>query len=98
MYISARNVANAIENLSNVHMFLGITFLACKKIQLPVGTATIVSLDSETKKFMDNVHKLSPDSVWYFQPYKTIRDKDWVNSRYPSTGLQKNNTTTFKDV
>ncbi|GHV23149.1 hypothetical protein FACS189494_10880 [Spirochaetia bacterium] len=53
-------------------------------------------MDSLTKSFMDRVHKIRPDSLYYFNPYKSnSRDKQWVSSRYPSTGLQSINTQTF---
>lgn len=40
IFLSADYILNAISQLSPVHTFLGITFLACKKGNLPIGTPT----------------------------------------------------------
>ena len=95
IYISAEYILGAIRQLSPVHPFLGITFLTCKKEELPIGTPVEFQLDRKTKKFMEEVHKLCPSSEFYFQPYKTVNNKSWVAAKYPSSGLQAINTQTF---
>lgn len=96
IYLSADYILSAITQLSSVHSFLGITFLTCKKEQLPIGTATTFPMDGKTKNFMENVHKICPTSSSFFQPFTTIKDKQWVAAKYPSAGLQSLNTRTFK--
>jgi hypothetical protein len=45
---------------------------------------------------MERIHKLHPSSKYYYQPFKSNSvDKQWVDERYPSTGLQAINTQTF---
>lgn len=95
IYLSAEYILSAIQQLASVHTFVGITFLTCKKNQLPVGTPTTFLMDSQTKQFMANVHKICPSSEYYFQPYQTIRGKQWLAAKYPSSGLQAINTQTF---
>lgn len=80
----------------DVHPFMGITFLACKRAELPVGRTSDLSLDKLTEAFMDEHHRLDPNTEYYFQPFKST--STWVARRYPSTGLQAQNTQTFKDV
>lgn len=96
IYLSAEYVLSAIQQLSAVHTFLGITFLTCKKAQLPVGTPKEFLMDSETRLFMDYVHRLYPSSSYYFQPYQTVKNKQWLASKYPSSGLQAINTQTYR--
>lgn len=96
IYLSADYILSAIAQLSSVHSFLGITFLTCKKEQLPVGTTATFPMDGKTREFMENVHRICPTSSSFFQPFTTIRDKHWVAVKYPSAGLQSLNTRTFK--
>lgn len=98
IYLSAEYILHAIQLLAPVHSFMGITYLTCKKMELPVGSSITFSMDSQTKDFMERVHKIYPGSEYYFQPFETIKAKQWVKPRYPSTGLQSLNTRTFKDA
>lgn len=95
MYISADYILSAIHQISKLHSFVGITFLTCKKKCLPVGKSVEYPMDKFTKEFMNEHHKLYPESSYYFQPYKTIKEKQWVTEKYPSSGLQAINTQTF---
>lgn len=97
MYISAKAVLEAIDALrARVHPFLGITFVACKRYGLSVGTTDAVSIDALTREHMDAHHRLDRRSSHYFQPFRSA--KSWVTKKYPSSGLQTINTQTFKSV
>ena len=97
MYISESAVLWAVEQLKvSTHPFLGITFLACKKHELPVGKTTSVRLDALTRDHLQEHHRLDPDSRYFFQPFKS--QKNWVADNYASTGLQGVNTRTFWTV
>jgi len=99
MYLSVQSIVHAIERLKQINPFYGITYLACKKKKIPIGNKIKFSMDNLTKEFMNDNHKLCLESQYYFQPYKSNdRKKEWVNSRYPSTGLQSINTQTFSDA
>ena len=94
MYLSRDAVRKAIRELQKrSHPFVGISFLACKKAGLPVGSSKGVSLDRITKSHLEQHHRLDPQSVFYFQPFKS--SKPWVVQKYPSAGLQSINTRTF---
>lgn len=95
MYLSAEYILSAIQQLAAVHTFVGITFLTCKKNQLPIGSPTNFLMDSQTKQFMSSVHKICPTTEYYFQPYQTIKGKQWLAAKYPSSGLQAINTQTL---
>ena len=99
MYFSTHSIVSAIERLGKVHPFLGITFLACKEKQLPIGETVICSLDVYTRKFMERVHKICPTSSHFYQPYRSnARSNVWLAKNYPASGLQAINTGKFKDV
>lgn len=94
-YLSPDTVTSAIQILrSKVHPFVGITFLACKQARLPVGNVTSVSIDGLTLAHMEAYHRLDRRSRFFFQPFRST--KGWVSDRYPSTGLQTQNTQTFQ--
>lgn len=97
MYLSSKAVSWAVRELRRgMHPFLGITFLACKKIGLPVGETMPVRLDAVTKKHLEDHHQLDSRSRFYFQPFKSTQY--WVVQKYPSSGLQAINTQTFGDI
>ena len=99
MFLSADVVRWSIDQLRNhCHPFLGITFLASKKVGMPVGTTTDMSLDAVTKKHLQEYHRLDPRSEFYFQPFRSTKTTYWLSSTYSSSGLQAINTQTFKDV
>lgn len=96
-YLSAETISRAIGHLHrDVHPFVGITFLACKRAALPVGAETQISIDDLTRSHLDQYHLFADISDYYFQPFKSV--KFWVERKYPSAGLQAINTQTFGEV
>lgn len=95
MYFTVAQVARSIRALANVHPFHGITFLACKRAELPVGKKRVFQLDAETDRFLREHHKIDPGSDWFFQPFKSSTKKKWVRPDYAAKGLQAINTQTF---
>lgn len=100
MFLSPEIVRWAIDRLrENCHPFVGITFLASKRTDMPIGQTTDMSLDAVTKHHLEEHHRLDPKSEFFFQPFKSNRSNTyWVRAKYPSSGLQAINTQTFKDV
>lgn len=93
MYFKPDIICNAISALSVVHPFHGITFLTCKKGNLPVGKEVDFKMDALTKEFMVEHHKIDPKSKFYYQPFKSV--VKWLRHDYPASGLQAINTQTF---
>ena len=94
MYFTAKAIRWAIDELGqNCHPFIGITFLACKAADLPVGSEIVISVDATTRSHLNKYHKLDPQSEFFFQPFKSV--KPWVAVKYPQSGLQAINTQTF---
>ena len=97
MYFTAQQIASSINVLrKHVHPFFGITFLVCKKHELPVGNAIVFPLDAETKKFMQEYHRIDSRSDHFYQPFHSTAH--WLRPDYPSSGLQSINTQTFAIV
>lgn len=92
VYLSRDAVKWAIGRLQRSHPFVGISFLACKKAGLPVDAMVPMSLGNVTKAHMEEHHRLDPQSIFYFQPFK---GGPWVVRKYPSTSLRSINTRTF---
>lgn len=98
MYLSADGVLKAIGLLrANVHPFIGITFVACKRHGLTVDGSSDLSIDSLTREHMDKHHRIDRRSNFYFQPFRGS-SKWWLDKKYPSSGLQTINTQTFSSV
>lgn len=96
MFFTAQQIADSITALADVHPFYGITFLVCKKEELPVGNTIEFALDAKTASFLRQHHRINPASQWFFQPFKPFKSvEDWVRPKYPSSGLQSVNTRTF---
>jgi AAA domain, putative AbiEii toxin, Type IV TA system/AAA domain len=96
MFLTPEQIVESISHLKDVHPFHGITFLTCKKYQLPIGNKIEFPLDSKTDAFLQNHHRISPHSEWFFQPFKSSdRKKSWVRPDYSAKGLQAINTQTF---
>ena len=98
MYLSVDLVLESIQALARVHPFHGITYLACKRRQLPVSSEPMVfRLDAATKEHMDSFHRICPQSGRYYQPFGSLSpSRRWVNPDYASSGLQRINTSTFR--
>jgi predicted ATP-binding protein involved in virulence len=99
MYISYLQIRRSLKDLSGVHPFFGITFLACKKARLPVGTTVEFNISAANNEVLDNAYNPLPDSGQYFHPFKTSKSSagsdTWVSNRYGSTSLQRIATGTF---
>ncbi len=94
MFLKPSQILQSVNTLKKkVHPFFGITFLTCKRNQLPVGETKEFALDKENERFLDENHRINPESNFYFQPYKST--SDWLRYDYASSGLQAINTQTF---
>ena len=97
MYFSIEHIVSALKQLEDVHPFHGITFMACKMAQLPIGRPSeSFPMDAVTRDHMRKHHKLSSTSARFYQPFKS--NKRWLVEKYPSSGLQAINTQTFEDA
>lgn len=98
-YISKKQIHESLSHLKMQHQFFGFTFLAAKREELPVGSVAYLSLDRVNDQFLEEFYSLHPKSKQFFRPYQiNYHRKYWVAEDYASSGLQKMNTTTFKEA
>lgn len=98
-FFAAAQIARSIAALADVHPFHGITFLVCKRANLPIGKTREFAMDASTDAFLKEHHRIDPQSEWFFQPFKSSdANKKWVSPDYAAKGLQAVNTQTFRDA
>ena len=52
-YLSLKQIEEAITALRPYNAFFGVTFLAAKRAQLPVGEAIHFRMDAENRRFLE---------------------------------------------
>lgn len=98
-YLSKRQIIESLDRISNLNQFFGLTYLAAKRAGIPINKTSDLSLDSLNATFLQEFYKLDPRSEYFFRAFRfNNKDKFWVNPDYAGKGLQKLNTTTFKDA
>lgn len=100
MYISSEQLEDSLKQLDPVHPFFGISFLAFKLLDLPIGTPEAVDIADQETAILEDYYNPLPNSAYYYVPLRSIGPKRrWVSKKkYPPSGLQKTRTTTFKDA
>lgn len=98
-YFSAAQIEEALRVLQPYNPFFGVTFLALKKANAPVGRKMRLRLDAENKKLLQTHYRVHPKSRHFFRVFRpSDKAKDWLEPNYASTGLQAINTQTFRDA
>ena len=99
-YFSLLQIQESLEKLRPHHPILGITFLVLKKAKAPIGSQIKISLDALNADFLREHYRVNPKSDYFFRVLRcnTMKDKDWVNPNYASTGLQSINTGNLKNT
>ncbi len=98
-YLSKHQILESLSRLAIFNQFFGLTFLAAKRSRFPIGKVIDVSLDSLNDKLLKEYYRPDPRSKFYFRVFRfNYADKYWLRQDYAGKGLQKLNTTTFKDA
>jgi hypothetical protein len=93
MHLRQDIVMRAVERLGVLHPFFGITFLVCKKQNLPVGKKVSIPINNAEEQFLREYYHPDLKSKYYFQPFKTSsRQGRWLSPKYPSSGSQSTRT------
>ncbi|HEV7237290.1 MAG TPA: hypothetical protein VGN15_13975, partial [Ktedonobacteraceae bacterium] len=99
MYFSKQQIEQSIGQLSELNPFLGITFLAFKKEDLPIGNTKYIDSIQILRSFLlQYCHPLSEYAGFYtpFSPTK-YKKQYWKSATYPET-LHSTAHRTFSDV
>src|SRR5574341_863292 len=98
-YLSKQQILESLSKLAVFNQFFGLTFLAAKRSRLPIGKVSDLSLDSLNDKLLKEYYRPDPRSKYYFRVFRyNYADKHWLRPDYAGKGLQKLNTTSFKDA
>src|SRR6185436_14074181 len=99
MFLALPEIERSLMPLETVHPFFGVSFLAFKRLGLPVGTQIDVPIAQEERALLDRYYSPAPNYDGYYIPFRGAGRKErWVNSRYPDQTLQRIRKDTFKDA
>ncbi len=99
MYLSREQVQRSLNNLTDIHPFFGMSFLAFKGAGIPVGHADDFVFTQIATDVLERHYKASSDYEGFYSPFITSDKSDrWLKPRYPSTSLQRITTDTFGDA
>jgi hypothetical protein len=96
MFFSKAQIIRSLKELENVHPFYGVTFLTCKKNNLPVGDSVHFSINHLEEEFLNIYYKPDQSTTWFYRPFR-VSDKTqhWWRYDYPSSGSQSTRTRKF---
>lgn len=99
MYITLAQIERSLPPLEEVHNFFGMSYLAFKRIELPVGSAVPIVFSNIAGDVLEEYYKPSTTYDGYYNPFITSRrEQRWLAPRYGSTALQRITKDTFADV
>jgi hypothetical protein len=99
MYLSVTIIERSVAELAEVHSFYLITFLAAKREKLPVGKTVDFPFGRKEKEFLNEYYKPAPASKYFYRVSRIgAQSHHWLPHEFPTSGSQKNRTTTFKDA
>ncbi len=90
MYIHLLQIQEAVYNLEFIHPFYGITFLVCKKKELPIGRDIPFHIDNLETEFLETYFQPDKNSDYFFRLFRVSdKSKLWVHkTKYASSTLQ----------
>lgn len=99
MFITLKHLDHSLQQLKCVHPFFGMSFLAFKRADLPVGRSANIIFMNMAEDFLREFYKPSSIYEGFYNPFKTSNPRQrWVKPRYPSTSLQRITADTFGRV
>ena len=98
-WISSNQLRRSLRALRNVHPYFGMTFLAFKAEQLPVGSRVQINFSAVMRNFLERYYKPTDTYSGYYSPFRTSNPANrWLTSKYPSGSLQRITVDTFGDA
>jgi hypothetical protein len=100
MFLSTADIETSLSQLTKLHPFFGVSYLAFKRLRIPVGSEQDdVPIAQEERALLDRYYSPAPNYDGYYIPFRgAARKHPWVNRRYPDTTLQRIRTDTFNDA
>jgi hypothetical protein len=96
MYFSRAQIGRSLEEIQDVHPFFGISFLAFKEVEIPIGSTESVNFSSLADEILFRHYHPTDQYDGFYQPLRTGNKAGrWVSKRYGSTSLQRITKDTF---
>lgn len=99
MFLSKEQIGQSVKRLNDLNPFFGITFLAFKQQNLPVGKTKPIKSTATLDIFLRSYYQPAQDYDGFYTPFKTWdnKKKRW-NSHLYASSLHVIASQTFKDV
>lgn len=98
-YLSINAISQSLPHLEGLNPFFGMSFLAFKHAQIPVGEVRAVNFSRLAQTILEKHYKPALAYAGFYNPFRTSDPSNrWVKPRYGSTSLQRITTDTFADA
>jgi hypothetical protein len=98
-YLSIDQVRFSLSHLDGLNPFFGMSFLAFKEADIPVGKARPLVFSQIVQRVLERHYRPASAYKGFYNPFKTSnQSKRWTAARYGSTSLQRITTDTFGDA
>src|ERR1035441_3104095 len=99
MFLSIDQVGGSLPLIADLNPFFGMSFLAFKAAELPVGAARPLNFSRSVQGILDRHYKPASEYAGFYNPFRTSDQSNrWLAPRYGSTSLQRITTDTFADT
>lgn len=99
IFVSLEQIERSLGRLSELNPFFGMSFLAFKRAQLPIGSTKKIVFTQIVQEILEDFYRVAPTYKGFFNPFFTSdRSNRWTAERYGSTSLQRITTDTFSDA
>jgi hypothetical protein len=98
-FLSIEQLKHSLPALAPLNPFFGMSFLAFKKSEIPVGKTRTVVFSQIAQRILEHHYKPALAYAGFYNPFKTSDQSNrWTAPRYASTSLQRITTDTFGDT
>lgn len=99
MFFSLPQVRRSLERLKGLNPFFGMSYLAFKKVRLPIGETRDFRYSIIANEILKPFYQPTARYKGYYNPFKTSKPSSrWVSPRYESTSLQRVTADTFSEA
>lgn len=99
MFLSIDQVGDSLPLIADLNPFFGMSFLAFKEAELPVGKARPLNFSRSVQGILGRHYKPASEYAGFYNPFRTSDQSNrWLVPRYGSTSLQRITTDTFADT
>jgi hypothetical protein len=92
VFFSKEQIEQSLQRLSELNPFFGITFLAFKEVDLPIGKTKQIRFSSTLEAFLQKYYRPANEYNGFYIPFMlSEREKRWKSYNYISTLLTMTN-------